>query len=79
MENMAVKSGMRGMEKREVGASQPDAAPGGAPGGHEGAGAEIDPPVSHFMHQDPTTGHHHINISKLHEHMIGKSKGAQVL
>jgi len=79
MENLAVKSGMRGMERGQVAASQPDKAPGGAPGGHEGGPGEQDPPVSHFIHQDPTSGHHMLNISKLHEHVVGKSKGVQSL
>jgi len=79
MENLAARSGMRGMERSTVGASQPDKAPGGDPAGHEGGAGEQDPPVSHFIHQDPTSGHHHLNISKLHEHLMGKSKAAQVI
>lgn len=75
-ENMAVRSGMRGMERGQVGASQPDKAPGGNPMGHEGGAGEQDPPVSHFVHQDEN-GHHHVNISKLHEHLMGKSKGVK--
>jgi hypothetical protein len=79
VDNLAVKSGMRGMERGQVGASQPDKVPGGAPGGHEGGVGEQDPPVSHFIHQDPTSGEHHLNISKLHEHLMGKSKRVEVL
>jgi hypothetical protein len=75
MDNLAVKSGMRGMERRDVGASQPDKAPGGNPAGTPGGEGEQDPPVSHFIHQDES-GAHHLNISKLHEHVMGKSKAA---
>ena len=77
-ENLAVRSGMRGMERSQVGASQPDKAPGGAPAGMEGGAGEQDPPVSHFIHQDEN-GDHHLNISKLHAHVVGKSKGVQAL
>jgi hypothetical protein len=75
MDNLAVKSGMRGMERGQVGASQPDKAPGGEQAGIEGGPGEQDRPVSHFVHQDPTSGHHMLNITKLHEHLMGKSKG----
>ena len=74
MTSIAVKSGMRGMERSQVAASQPDMAPGGDPAGIAGGAGEQDPPVSHFMHQDEN-GDHHVNISKLHAHMVGKSKG----
>ena len=78
-ENMAVKSGMRGMERSQVGASQPDKAPGGDPGANEPENpGQSDPPVSHFIHQDEN-GDHHVNISKLHAHAVGKSKGVKSL
>ena len=78
MMNLAQKSGMRGMERPEAGASQPDKAPGGNPAGHEGGSGEQDAPVSHFIHQDPESGHHMLNVTKLHEHLMGKSKGAKL-
>ena len=73
MDNLAVKSGMRGMERREVGGSQPDKAPGGNPTEHDAGPGEQDPPISHFMHPDGQ----HLNVAKLHEHIVGHSKGAK--
>ena len=60
------------MERSQVGASQPDKAHGGNPEGEMPEGAENDPPVSHFIHQDEA-GHHHINITKLHGHLSAKA------
>lgn len=71
---IAEKTGMRGMERHQAGPAPEDKAPGGHPGGTEGGAGEQDPPISHFVHQDEA-GDHHVNLSKLHAHVVGKSKG----
>lgn len=66
-ENYARKSGMRGSERSEAGASQPDLAPGGDPGGTP----DVTGIIGQHVHGPDENGHHHLNLTTLAAHIHG--------
>jgi hypothetical protein len=67
----AFTSGMRGREEPPV-ATQNSPGEEAATPPPEGEGAKMED----FVHGPDENGHHHLNISKLHEHLHGKKHGA---
>ena len=65
--NMAQKSGMRGM-----GPAPPHADPS-APGQAADGGAGVAG-IDQFIHGPDEAGDHHLNITKLHAHIMNKGK-----
>lgn len=65
MNNLARKSGMRGHEPPAQEAA-PDPEPAGATPEPEDTG------IGQFVHGPDEQGHHHLNITKLHEHLQSK-------